>query len=405
MALSPLAHGAETALVGLAYLSLGVLGVLTYKLARHWFGRAAGVLAAAIIVTRQPVLSFGARTYFDIAYVDLVLAALLIEVRRPRSGLPVLALLGIAGLIRPEAWLFSLAYLGYLGIATRRRPAPSLLAAAIAAPVLWLGADAVVAGDALHSLTGTRETAAQLARPTGVHAVISLAPRRLGEILREPVLVAAAVGVAFGLARRRAELAQLFAVLVLALLAFAALGLAGLPVLGRYLLVPATLVTVFAAGGALGWVRERRSPARRVWLTAGAVSLLVLAAYVPAQARRLDRLRHDLGFQESVRADLHRLAHVPALRRSPCTPLAVSTHRPLPLLAFWLGIKPSEILDSQLNAAPQTGTFVTAANEWVERRFLVDPRDKRQHAAPPPAGFNERLRTSNWLVLSRCPAR
>jgi len=37
----------------------------------------------------------------------LVLAALAIETRRRRAGWPVIALLDLAGLLRPEAWLFA----------------------------------------------------------------------------------------------------------------------------------------------------------------------------------------------------------------------------------------------------------------------------------------------------------
>src|SRR5215207_6333310 len=72
--LSPLGDGAETALVVIAFLALGALAALTYALGARWFGRAAGALAAAIVLTRQPILSFGARAYLDIPYLVLVLA-------------------------------------------------------------------------------------------------------------------------------------------------------------------------------------------------------------------------------------------------------------------------------------------------------------------------------------------
>ena len=43
-----------------------------------------------------------------------VLGAVLVEVRRPRAGAPVLALLALAGLLRPEAWVFSGLYWLYI---------------------------------------------------------------------------------------------------------------------------------------------------------------------------------------------------------------------------------------------------------------------------------------------------
>ena len=108
----------------LAFLSLGALGWLTYELGAHWFGPAAGAVAALLILTRIPVLSFGVRAYVDIPYVALVLGAILAEARRPRTMLP-LILLALAGLLRPEAWLFSFAYVAWrrdLGCSRSRRP-------------------------------------------------------------------------------------------------------------------------------------------------------------------------------------------------------------------------------------------------------------------------------------------
>ena len=49
-----------------------------------------------------------------IAFTGAVLGALLVESRRRRAGTPVLALLALAGLLRPEAWAFSAVYLLYL---------------------------------------------------------------------------------------------------------------------------------------------------------------------------------------------------------------------------------------------------------------------------------------------------
>ena len=61
----------------------------------------------SIVLTRAPFLSNGLRAYIDLPYIALCLGALLIEAKRPRAGWPVLALLALAGLLRPEAWLFA----------------------------------------------------------------------------------------------------------------------------------------------------------------------------------------------------------------------------------------------------------------------------------------------------------
>jgi hypothetical protein len=113
--LAPLGASASTAIVvALGFLSLSACGWVIYRLGSAWFGRAAGVVAAGILLTRVPVLSYGVRAYVDIPYLLLILSALLVESRHRRAGAPVLVLLGLAGLLRPEAWAFSGVYWLYL---------------------------------------------------------------------------------------------------------------------------------------------------------------------------------------------------------------------------------------------------------------------------------------------------
>src|SRR5207302_7045683 len=65
---------------------------------------------------------------------------------------------------------------------------------ALPAPLVWLLSDLAITGDPLWSLTNTRHTAATLGRVKGIANVPEYIPRRIGEILRPPVLVGAAVG-------------------------------------------------------------------------------------------------------------------------------------------------------------------------------------------------------------------
>ncbi|HEX6228347.1 MAG TPA: hypothetical protein VFZ41_02670, partial [Solirubrobacterales bacterium] len=247
----PLGDGAIEATMVIAYLSLGLIGYLVYRLGSLWFDRPVGAVAALIVLTRAPYLSNGLRAYVDLPYIALVLGALVLETKRPRAGWPVLALLALAGLLRPEAWLFSLAYLAYLsldidGPGDRRRdeatvdegqmgmplertdtqsaglirpalvrargiticlPSPLLIALALAAPLGWAVFDWITAGSPTHSFTGTRETVETLERQTGPVDLVLYGPRRLGEVLQWPGMVGAAGGIVLGLAllRRRSE--------------------------------------------------------------------------------------------------------------------------------------------------------------------------------------------------------
>ncbi|HZJ29549.1 MAG TPA: glycosyltransferase family 39 protein [Solirubrobacterales bacterium] len=112
---APLGDGGVTVAMVVAYVSLALVGWLVYRLGREWLSAPVGLVAAAVVLTSAPFLSNGLRAYIDIPYIALCLGALLLETRRPRAGAPVLVLLALAGLLRPEAWLFSGVYALYLG--------------------------------------------------------------------------------------------------------------------------------------------------------------------------------------------------------------------------------------------------------------------------------------------------
>ena len=77
--LSPLGASAmEGVTVALGFLALAGCGWVVYRLGALWFGRAAGALAALLLLTRVPLLSYGVRAYVDLPYLLLVLCALLV---------------------------------------------------------------------------------------------------------------------------------------------------------------------------------------------------------------------------------------------------------------------------------------------------------------------------------------
>jgi hypothetical protein len=389
------AGGAVGATLVLAFVWLGALGWVTYALGEAWVNRAAGILAAAIVLTRRPVLDFGARAYVDVPYLVLVLGALLVETRRRRAGAPVLALLGLAGLIRPEAWLFSAVYLVWLWHGGVRDPRLWVLAAA--APVLWALSDLAVTGDPLHSLTGTRDTAQRLQRITGLDEVPVTVPRRIGEIVREPVLFGAAGGGLLALAFLRARVALGAVAGVVALAAFCVLAAAGLPILGRYLLAPAVILAIFAGAGAFGWAElPKDHPWRRRWAWFGAATLAALIAFVPAQTNRIGDLRDALRIQDGIQEDLHALTP-----RFACTPATVPNHRPVPLLALWLDVDPKRIAVAQ-EAPPRTGVYVVPSNPHVAREYIFDPRDVNPRIPAPPAVFRPLGANVSWRLFARC---
>ena len=404
--LSPLGpHATEQVTVALGYLCLSACAWVVFRLGECWFGRAAGLVGALLLLTRVPILSYGVRAYVDVPYMLLVLSALLVEARRPRAGAPVLVLLGLAGLLRPEAWAFSGLYWLYLAHRRRadggRRELVRLAAIGAVAPALWMTSDALITGDPLWSLVNTRHTAQTLARITGIAHVPVYIPRRIGEILRPAVLVGAALGGVLSLSWLRARALPGALAGALALVVFALFATLGLPINTRYAFLDSALLCVFCGAGAFGWRRlpvgDRR---RRVWAIASVLLALALLAHVPGQYRSADRELDNLAAQQVIQDDLVALASSPAL--SPrCGPVGVPNHRPIPLLALRLRTSPDRVISAQVTQLAR-GTYVAPASAAVTARYTLDPHDPRRLTAAVPPGFRLVISNRSWDVYQRC---
>jgi len=405
LVMTPLGGGAIEATMVVAYLSLGLVGYLVYRLGSLWFDRPVGAVAALIVLSRAPYLSNGLRAYVDLPYIALCLGALLIETKRPRAGWPVLTLLALAGLLRPEAWLFAGAYWLYLAWRGERsrQDLAWLAALALAGPVLWAGFDWITAGSPTYSFTGTRETVDELARQTGPVDLVLYGPRRLGEVLQWPGMVGALGGVVLGLAflRRRSQVGAAAAALALA--AFAVLACAGLAILPRYTMLAAAVLAIFAAVALLGWrLLDRRHPWRRAWQAFAAFVVLMFLAWGPNQYDLLHRVDVDLTNQGEIEGDLTDLADTGAFADPLCGPIAVPNHRAVPRLAFNLDVRPTQIVSASEQRPPDRGYYVEPASPFVIHNFILDPGDPtRLHLAVPPA-FREVARNESWLLYRRC---
>jgi hypothetical protein len=421
--LSPLApHAIVEVTVALGFLALSACGWAIYQLGAEWFGRAAGALAALIFLTRSPVLSYGVRAYVDLPYLLLVLSALLVESRHRRveggpAGAPVLALLALAGLLRPEAWAFSGLYWLYLidllpaflrarlrgGVYWRQRTRQEvvrLTLLAASAPLLWVLSDLAVTGDALWSLTNTQHTAETLHRVTGIANVPEYIPRRIGEILRPAVLVAAAFGGVLSLLwlRRRALFGA--GAGVLAVVVFAIFASVGLPINSRYAFLAAAILCIFAGAGVFGWTcLKRDDPRRRWWMAGGALVLVLLLAFAPSNYREAHRQLDNLSRQHRIEGDLLALVHDHAINLR-CGPIGVPNHAPVPLLALYLQTSPANIVSPEAGHIA-TGVYVDPASKEVEEDYVLDRNDPVEHASVPP-GFSESATNRSWLIFQRC---
>jgi hypothetical protein len=415
---TPIGDGAITVTMVVAYLSLGLIGFLVYRLGTLWFDRWIGIVAAAIVLTRAPFLSNGIRAYIDLPYIALCLGALTIESKRTRAGWPVLALLVPAGLLRPEAWLFAGVYWLYLAIdwkplRWRRERSPRQLAwlavLAAAGPLLWVLFDAITTGDALYSWTGTKETVETLKRKTGPVDLVLYGPRALGEVLQWPGMVGAFGGLLLGFAFLRRRSALGIAAVVLALGAFALLAVGGLAIIARYTMLAAAVLSIFAALALLGWrLLEPGHAWRRRWQVFAGVVLLMFVVWLPNQWDLDSQVDTDLTNQAKIENELTDLVDAGAFEPL-CGPIAVPNHRAIPRLAFGLEIKPTEIVSSseavsgeEKEKLAEAGYYVIPASEFVIHNFVLDPNDPTNPSFKAPPGFSEVARNDSWIVYRGC---
>lgn len=396
--LTPLGDGAPVALELLTLTAFAVLGWATYLLASRLFSAPVGIVAAAIILTRPPLVKLALLGSLDIPFLALVVGAVAIASRGRRGAVPVLVLLGLAGLLRPEGWLLSTGYALYLIAAGGRRHVIALLSAAVAAPLVWTVFDLLVTGDPLHSFHGARDFTERTETGGSLASTLIAAPKNLAGILSPPVFIGCALGLIVAARSFRDRLALPLAFGGLGVGAFLVLGFAGLPLYTRYLLVPATMLSLFFGVALL---------TRRAWspgggpgrvpagIAAGAGALLL--ASVPGDGERLFFLRERAAEVRATQDDLVRLAAGTAFgaRARGCQPLRIDDRRYWPLLALELDRSPDTIV-ADPPAAPARGL--------VLRLRESDPQKDqfRERPKPPPPGFRPVFANRSWAMYERC---
>ena len=377
---------AETVLQVVGYAAVGALVVGVFALARSLFGVAVAVLAAALVATRDTLLFYGALAYVDVIFAALVVWAVALEAARPRRGVPVLVILAIAGLARPEAWLLSGAYWLYARPADRGE-ALRWAALVVAAPLSWAALDLLLTGDPLFSFTETTDATARSGRPTGLEGLIAEGPRIVARTARPEVCLAAIAGLA--VAWRAGRVKLLAGAVAGTAVAVAIPILAGTPLNDRYLMATMALLCVAAAAPLALVTRGERS----AWRLAGALCLLVLAIGAVAQAPRLVDRRDSI-----VDRDTRRNAAHAALRPDiPCGPLVLPNNRFIPVAATWLDIPIADVRDGRDGVPPGSYLWGTPA----AMRDLLVIEGRVGGVAPAPSAPVVR-RAGGWTLSARC---
>ncbi len=363
-----------TVVVGLSFLAFGALLWGLFRLGAEVFSWPAGALAAVVVGSSYLVADRGAGGGVDVWFAAAVVWALVAAARKPLRGRAVLVLLGLAGLLRPDAWLFAGAYGLYLLASSSDGRRVETIALVVAPPLLWLGFDAAITGDPFYSLTHTQSAAEVLDRPTGLGRVPHAVADSVREMLRLPVAVAAALGAAIAIWSRRPRVHPLLAVIVIGTGAFAALGVVGLPLNERYLFDVTALAAILAGYFAFGWVDGAHGRVRVAWAAAAALLLVAVAVRAPTRIDEIRNERADLGARARVANDLRAAVREPAAAAAlrACSAVEVFDVRPVPYLAYLLG-RPVRDLSFFRRSKPSPRAVLLVPERFVTETFPKDP--------------------------------
>lgn len=373
LAVVPLGNLAFPVFTALALLALGVLCWSLFRIGTAIAAWPVGLLAAGLVFTSPAIFELAVRTYGDVAFAALIAAAIALEIARSRRGWPVLAVLAVAGLLRPEAWLLSGAYWLYLTMDRPWRARIATGALVAIAPVTWMAMDILLTGDPLHAVAVTR------AYTQSTHA--SLSPDTLWVALRAlagwPVVVFAVAGAVLAWRRSRPAAAALIVAGLATTLATVAPALLGdSAVLRRFMVVPAAVATLFFALACMGWMAP--GSWSRVWCVAGialtALSLIVLAGprielwetHHRRQAGRVQLLEQLRGWATAPTARAY-------LTQPDCWPVRIPGDGYRPYLRFWLDVPP-EAVSFRFNDADAGGGLILLPTsiDGYQRLMLTD---------------------------------
>ncbi|MEA2381067.1 MAG: hypothetical protein QOH72_1038, partial [Solirubrobacteraceae bacterium] len=339
---------ADRLVVLVCALSLVGLAWGTYRVGEAVFGRWPGLLGAAFVGSSFAFLLYAARAYVDVPFLAIVLWAAAVEARMPRRGRPVMALLVVAGLLRPEAWVLAGAY--WLWCAWPLSPSVrglrlDLLALAAVAPLVWAGVDLWDTGDPLFSLHATSDLADELNRNRGLRDVPGSFVSFVVDAARPPVALAALAGAVLAVRLRGARALHVpLALFGAGAFTFVATGIAGLSVLPRYLTVPVVAVCVVAGYGVLGFTTLPDGALRRWWSRAAIGAAVLGAVFVVIKAPVVNRLTAELRFVRGTHADLRALlTSAPVQRSLGCGPLTFPNYRLVPDARWMLDLPAARV--------------------------------------------------------------
>jgi hypothetical protein len=412
LALAPFGLAADRLWVLITLVVWVGLIYAVYRFTKHLLGTLVAALAVVVMLTRTDIEFFALRGVVDVWFLFLVFAAGALEVARPRRGWPVMLMLALAGLIRPEAWVLSGAYVLWLFPEKGLRGIWPYVLLAASAPLAWVAWDWIVTGRPLYSLTSTRETAGEFKRNRGVFEALKLVPDYIGA---NEKIVNVSVGglgslVALWILRRRAWIP--LGMMIAGLLTFLAIAAAGLSVIPRYLAVPSILFNLGVAAALTAWllVREPRR-AHRLLVALAVLSVAVGAWRAVPYEKDFRKLHGQVTFVKGQHIGLKAIFDDPKVAPlvDSCRPITVPTHSAMPVIRWQTGL-PKDALQASIAQArpPEHGLLFIATSFNFEPSAArstsgVSERSARKWWSNYPlSNFRFVSGNARWRVYARC---
>jgi hypothetical protein len=198
------------------------------------------------------------------------------------------------------------------------------------------------------------------------------------------------------------------AVLLSGIVTFVVIAGAGLSVIDRYLLLPATMLLIFCAFALSGWTMLEHGLARRLWAL-GAAALVIYGVYSYATILSLSYIENELGFRDSGHTELAAILSDPPVKRDlRCGPVSVPNHKLIPDTRWLLDRGESGVIArSQADSTPRLeakiehGVAIYALGLAQVRYALVEPSDNPLDEVPL-RGFTRIASTPYYAAYASC---
>jgi hypothetical protein len=267
-----------------------------------------------------------------------------------------------------------------------------MIATALAAPVLWMVSDWIIAGTPKWSFDQARATAERNGTPGGPKETISFTARALKGVVHPAFAAGAAIGIVLAIRYYGRRALVPLAMLALGCASFLLIGFSGLPLLTRYFFLAGTMLALFFAIALLGWTGlDRDHPARRIWMAGAAVLAIVVLATVQYEYESIDGRLREASRRGVVQHDLERMIDQPAFQSAvtTCKPLYTRVFRARPQILFQRRDEPAIDIIANQRLDPKSGLIL---------RYTFE------RSAPPATGFRNLTATHWWTLLGSCPS-